>query len=707
MTVLEFALGYLRGGISVVPIATDGTKKPTISAWKPLMNEWATEEQAAVWWNCPHPPGIAAICGGVSGSLECIDFDREADVLFARWRTLVSEAWPGLLERVSINRTPKSGYHVWFRCPDMYTDGNTKLATLSEEERAAEKALAKEEGRKAEYTLIETRGEGGYALVPGCPAACHSTGRLYTRIAGVALEQLPDLSIDEHDFLIAVARSLTRDVPKPEPTPKSAPGNDLRPGDHFDRDGYDWAEILQPHGWIAVAGSAGGERKWRRPDKAAGWSATTGHCKGKDGADLFHVFSSNADPFGMDKTYGKFRAFALLNCGGDLKRAAKDLAGLGFGRPASARPLNMVPPVPAPNGQPAEKVIEPFPVPIPASMLKLGNPALSWIWNGYLRRGEVTLLAALWKAGKTTLLAHLLRAMGEGGRFLGRDLLPSKVLYVTEESESRWAARRDAVGLQDHAEFLVRPFTSKPRIERWEEFIAHIGNLITERAYDVVVFDTLANLWPVRDENDASAVQASLMPLHGMIDKVALALIHHTRKSDGSEATASRGSGALTGFVDTIVEFRRYLPGDRADCRRVLTGYGRHDETPDELVIELTGSGYVERGSRESIRNTELDERVAAILPPREPGLTFDQVMDELGENKPGRTQLTTVLKQGVEVGRWQVSGLGRRGSPFLYWIGGAPSDVSISVPAPLGGGYRDGNVEGTEDERLGDNPFK
>src|SRR5262245_18163443 len=145
--------------------------------------------------------------------------------------------------------------------------------------------------------------------------------------------------------------------------------------------------------------------------------------------------------------------------------------------------------------------------PIPASALRAAEAAAAWLWTGFLQRGSTTLLSALWKAGKTTLLLHMLRAMGAGGSFLGKDIQPCRVLYVSEESEARWARRRDEHGLGDHVEFVLRPFRTKPRPERWESFLREISDLVKERGYDVVVFDTIASLWPVRDENDASAVQ--------------------------------------------------------------------------------------------------------------------------------------------------------------------------------------------------------
>ena len=37
----------------------------------------------------------------------------------------------------------------------------------------------------------------------------------------------------------------------------------------------------------------------------------------------------------------------------------------------------------------------------------------SWLWEGYLMPGGVTLLTSLWKSGKTTLLALLLARLKE------------------------------------------------------------------------------------------------------------------------------------------------------------------------------------------------------------------------------------------------------------------------------------------------------
>src|SRR5262249_56893132 len=103
-----------------------------------------------------------------------------------------------------------------------------------------------------------------------------------------------------------------------------------------------------------------------------------------------------------------------------------------------------------------------LPPAVPLSALQAEEESARWLWHGYLAREEVTLFSALWKAGKTTLLAHLLKAMETGGAFCGRKVEACSVLYVTEERQGKWAARRDALQIGDHCHAVIRPFRTKP-----------------------------------------------------------------------------------------------------------------------------------------------------------------------------------------------------------------------------------------------------
>jgi putative DNA primase/helicase len=337
-TTFDAASAYLTAVISLIPIARDGTKRPSgldlpvrtdesgeavfgsngrpERTWDPYKDRLPTRDEVFKWYDRPNPPGVAVISGKVSGNLELMDFDQEAETVYPQWCELVEAECPGLVARLSVVRTPRPGYHARYRCPDVEIPGNTKVAEAI--------AVEPTNGKPTTVTLIETRGEGGYSLAPGCPAECHETGGTYEHFSGPKLSQVEDITAAEREVLWRCARSFNQVSPRASAgTGKGGHAGNGRvmPGDDFDLNGPDWPEILE--GWEVVRQS-GDVRYWRRPGKeAVGWSATTGYCKGQRGEELLKVFSSNAAPFEMEGSYGKFRAYALLRHLGNFTAAAR------------------------------------------------------------------------------------------------------------------------------------------------------------------------------------------------------------------------------------------------------------------------------------------------------------------------------------------------------------------------------------------------
>lgn len=304
-----------------------------------------------------------------------------------------------------------------------------------------------------------------------------------------------------------------------------------------------------------------------------------------------------------------------------------------------------------------------------SSELQLATKEGLWLWDGCLPVGGTTLLSALSKAGKTTLLSLLLREAERGGVFCGRAVKPCRVLYVSEEAESRWAERRDAVGLGDHVSFVCRPFLRKPTMNEWSVFLGYLRQAIDTKGFNVVVFDTLASLWPVRDENDAGQVCEAFLPIQGLGDGVSKLLVHHLKKSDGREGTGSRGSGALTAAVDVILELRRASPDNQQDRQRILRGYGRWDNVLDEVMIELNedGNGYSSKGDRVQAEKGRIFDNLFSILPKGPPGMTDKEIIDAWPNNhRPRRALLLDVLRDAA--GKKLVrDGAGKKGAPFRY----------------------------------------
>ena len=305
--VRELAFRLLGAGLSVMPIRLDASKAPACKEWKPLQKLAMTPEQAEQAWR--QPAGIAVITGAVSGGLEALDFDADAETVFPLWRELVESEVPGLIAKCSIVRTPGNGFHVRFR--SWHPEGNLKLAMP-----------ASGRGRP----LIETRGEGGYVLVEGNPPQAHLSGGSYEHIEGPPLGELEPISREEREILIRCARGLDQEQspdgaddksPVARPVP-IAPG--ARPGDAFNAKVLP-ADLLAERSWVKVR-ELQDKCYWRRPGKESGWSATTGLLS-KSGRPLARIFSTSAGiPVG---TYDAFALYAAFEFDGNLSKAAAHL----------------------------------------------------------------------------------------------------------------------------------------------------------------------------------------------------------------------------------------------------------------------------------------------------------------------------------------------------------------------------------------------
>ena len=196
-----------------------------------------------------------------------------------------------------------------------------------------------------------------------------------------------------------------------------------------------------------------------------------------------------------------------------------------------------------------------------------------------------------------------------------------------------------------------------------------ISRAVRKTRTPIVIFDTLGKFAPWKNENDAAEVQAGMNPLDVLTHRgLAVLLNHHVGKADNTEGRAVRGSTALAGAVDIILELRRYKPDEIADRRRVLAGCGRFDEIPDEIVITPNDAGteYIAEGDSKAAKARELAEAIVAGLPPTEPGFTKEQVQAALPAGAR-RTDVISVLKSGAIHGSWNSVGAGRNGDPQRF----------------------------------------
>lgn len=239
-----------------------------------------------------------------------------------------------------------------------------------------------------------------------------------------------------------------------------------------------------------------------------------------------------------------------------------------------------------------------------------------WVWENYIAKGHITLLSALWKAGKSTLLRHLFLAINNEEEFAGQPTTKSNILIISEEAEGEWLEQKESLESNqiDHVKIWSRPIRVKPNLKQWVELIEEVAERCVKDKIDLVVIDTLTTFWPIDNENDSAQVIKALVPLYSFSENnIAVLLVHHFRKGGGDQAQASRGSGALPGFVDNIIEFTRNDNGYLT--QRILKTYGRFDGVIPSVVIDLTAEGkYVTLGDPWAVSKSARLQRIIDIF---------------------------------------------------------------------------------------------
>jgi AAA domain len=284
-----------------------------------------------------------------------------------------------------------------------------------------------------------------------------------------------------------------------------------------------------------------------------------------------------------------------------------------------------------------------------------------WLWRGYLAPGSVTLLAGRPKVGKSTLLFALLDAVDEGRPLLGLDVRKVGAVLLSEERQGTLKSKAEAFEL-GHVDLLMRHDANGTL---WPDVVREAVTRCHTHKRGLLVVDTLPAWTGLGGdlENASGAVIQAVAPLQ---DAAATGLgvlaLAHQRKSFGEHGEAVRGSNALLGAVDVLVELERPRSGVGDDPRRrVLRSLSRYPSTPAELVIALTDDGYKALGDEAAVHEaTERQQLLEAI---GDDALSAHELYEVTGIPE------ATVRKRLDGAPGVEVRGRGVKGDPRRYSI--------------------------------------
>src|SRR5262249_33766647 len=159
-----------------------------------------------------------------------------------------------------------------------------------------------------------------------------------------------------------------------------------------------------------------------------------------------------------------------------------------------------------------------------------------------------------------------------------------RAVVVSEEGPEHWQRRHRQLDLGDHVGWFCRPFRGRPSLAEWSAFVDGLAEMHARLDVSLVVIDPLAAFLP-GNENVAGAMLAAVLPLRRLTARgLSVLVLHHPRKGEPPLGQAARGSGALSGSADILIEMR--VQGDAPDDerRRWLWASSRYPETPRRLV---------------------------------------------------------------------------------------------------------------------------
>lgn len=293
--------------IKRIPI--NSNKIPTVKDW-----QISTEE-----FDLTHAKGIGAVCGRLSGNLECIDMDLKYDLsnsLKMAYFEMVEKFMPGLLKKLVIQRTRNNGLHLIYRCEVI--ENNHPLAS-----RRATLAEISENPNAKVKVLIETRGEGGYFCI--APTEGYEILKSKSETVAKTYDDIPEITPYEREVLHTCARSFNLYVKEEKPPKQLSPsGLGITPWDDYNMRG-DVIGLLEKHGWKIVS-NKGPRTFLLRPGQTDSLLSADFHHE----LNLFKVFSSSTQ-FDVGKGYSRYAVYTYLEHNGDFSEASKALYKDGFG----------------------------------------------------------------------------------------------------------------------------------------------------------------------------------------------------------------------------------------------------------------------------------------------------------------------------------------------------------------------------------------
>ena len=303
-----------------------------------------------------------------------------------------------------------------------------------------------------------------------------------------------------------------------------------------------------------------------------------------------------------------------------------------------------------------------------------------WIARPWIAKGTITEVEGKIKsAGKTTFVTHLVSAVLDGVPFMGQPTTKTSVVYLTEQPRPSFRAALARANLLEREDLSVLfwhdvmpvpwPVVARAALEECRRLGSKLLVVDTGAQFVKLIGDT---------ENNAGDVLHAMQSLQeAAAAGIGVIVVWHERKSGGEVGDAGRGSSAVGGVVDVVVAIRR--PGGNSQPTiRQIHARSRFDETPEELMVELTERGYVALGQSRQVETRKAEAAILAAAPQTEgDAITLNALLDAAETKRSSGQRVVGALLDNGKLAR---IGNGKKSDPYKYW---KPNLDSSQAPPP------------------------
>ena len=395
-------------------------------------------------------------------------------------------------------------------------------------------------------------------------------------------------------------------------------------------DTYSWADLLVPEGWTLVRGDGDSDGSaWRHPNATSVQSATI-----KNGCLFVYTPNTDFEPTeeGDPHGYTRFRAYAVLEHGGDLSAAAREARQIKGDDGNSELPATLTGGVGA-EPRPEPETPEDGPAPLDWSTFFLADhKAEDWLLRPVVARGRQAAVWAMHKTGKSLFSLDVAVRAATGNPYDKKDPAePIDVIYLDMEMiEADLHERLTDMGYDHgtHQNLNRLHYYLLPNLPPLDtaEGAKELCKIVDRHKASLVVIDTMARV--VEGEENSSDTYRAFFNHSGKKLKqrgVALFRLDHAGKDP---SRGQRGSSSKGDDVDVIFQLVRTDAGYdlKSKASRISwvperSSFRQGDEF---LTFDWTMESAWPAGTKEVAK--DLDELGAALdISQRDAGLLLRQ----------------------------------------------------------------------------------